>query len=125
MFRMDKPMLGNLTAFFLNSLFSVSVSYPFTSYTIYFFNLMLALKSRGKAHKSYGSKFLPLEYQKDGQVFPLAGHPVECALPNSALVSPKCTTQAQPSPGTEACLKKVSPGFPGSWNFLPHFVTCK
>lgn len=97
MFRMDKPMLGNLTAFFLNSLFSVSVSHPFTSYTTYFFNLILALKSRGKAHKMYGSKFLLLEYQKDGQIFPLAGHPLEWALLNAAIVFPEHNVHAQPS----------------------------
>lgn len=45
----DKLTLGNIAAFFLNSLFSVS--HPFTSYTMYCFNFMLASKNRGKACK--------------------------------------------------------------------------
>lgn len=45
----------------------------------------------------YGSKLLPLEYQKDGQIFPLAGHPIQWALLNAAVVFPEYTVQAQPS----------------------------
>lgn len=125
MFRMDKPTLGNLPAFFLNSLFSVSVSHPFTSYTTYFFNLVLALKSRGKAHKSYGSELLPLECQKDGQIFPLAGQSIQGAFPSAAPTSPKALHEGTAFSLHRSLLKESVPGFPGFWKFLPHFVTYK
>lgn len=73
MYWTDKLTLGNLTAFFLNSLFSVSVSHPFTSYTMYFFNPIFALKSRVKAHKICClPEVLPIEYQEDSQIFSAA-----------------------------------------------------
>lgn len=47
--------VGQSQTFFLNFLFSVFASCPFTSYTTYFLNLIFALKSRGKAHQIWGS----------------------------------------------------------------------
>lgn len=119
-FPKDKLTLSNLTAFFLNSLFSVSAAHPFTSYTMHFFNLIFAQKCRGKAHEVYGfPKFLPFVYEKDGQIPWVAGRPA-VHHPMQLLDS------LAPHRGTAFSLylsmprNKASPGFPVSWNFLSH-----